>query len=91
MELVAHYSQFAANATAIVTIGDELPLAIFEVGHLLPSSRLEEFAGLDMPYEAVLAAQSAWANLVRVIGPRLLPKAVERCRAGVVDTIIRCS
>lgn len=91
LELLAHYTQLPGNVSVVVSTSDALPRAVFEIAHLLPSSRLEQVAGVELPVEAVLSAQATWDHLVSTEHEHVVGLAVSRCQEALLSTDTRCS
>ena len=85
--LLANYLLLPSSLSA-VRASPELALAAFEIGHILPSCRLEDER--ELPVEAILSAQEAWARLsAGEEGKELVEKAVGRCQEGVLSVDVR--
>ncbi|SDA06537.1 BZ3501_MvSof-1269-A2-R1_Chr4-2g06583 [Microbotryum saponariae] len=86
--LLAQYSQFSRNMQGLAET--ELAVAIFEVAHLLPNCRLED-SGIQLPDEAVIAAQLTWTALSEVRDFSLTKRVCDRIGKLLLDTSIRPS
>ncbi|GAA5950000.1 hypothetical protein JCM21900_001361 [Sporobolomyces salmonicolor] len=87
--LLANYAQLPENAQRIVAL-DDAPTMLFKVGYLLPNCRIEQ-QGVEVPGEAIAAAQQAWEVVVRVGGDAVAQKAMASLREKLVDATVRPS
>lgn len=85
--VLAHYLQAGSAAAEVLALAQEggasLPLALYEVGYVLPNCRVEDL-GVELPHEAVFAAQEGWAKCVEQGGEEVVMSAIARLQEGVV-------
>ncbi|GAA5859119.1 hypothetical protein JCM1840_003760 [Sporobolomyces johnsonii] len=87
--LLANYAQLPENAQRLVAL-DDAPTMLFKVGYLLPNCRIEQ-QGVEVPGEAIAAAQQAWEAVVRVGGDAVVQQAMVSLREELVDATVRPS
>ncbi|GAA5999438.1 ubiquitin-protein ligase RKR1 [Rhodotorula paludigena] len=87
--LLAHYVQLPDNARAVLALRGAAG-ALFDLGHVLPNCRLEQ-QGVDVPGEAVAAAQQAWDSIVEAAGDKAIALAMSRLQGRVLEAKCRPS
>ncbi|GJN88290.1 hypothetical protein Rhopal_001255-T1 [Rhodotorula paludigena] len=87
--LLAHYVQLPDNARAVLALRGAAG-ALFDLGHVLPNCRLEQ-QGVDVPGEAVAAAQQAWDSIVEAAGDEAIALAMSRLQGRVLEAKCRPS
>ncbi|KPV76129.1 uncharacterized protein RHOBADRAFT_53112, partial [Rhodotorula graminis WP1] len=81
--LLAHYVQVPSSARAALE-SEGTAVALFELGHLVPLA-------VDVPGEAVAAAQQAWASIVAAAGDEAVELAMSGLKARTADATCRAS
>lgn len=85
--LLAHFIQHPDNARAALE-SEGTASALFDLGFLLPTC---EALAVDVPGEAVAAAQQAWAGIVAVAGDEGVRVAMSALKARAADANSRAS
>lgn len=77
--LIAHYVQLGENARTACSVPG-LALSLFDIGYSLPI-----FRDVELPGEAIAAAQQAWSAVVATVGEAAVEPVFDELRKRITD------